>query len=324
MRHTLLCLLLLAPLAAHAEDVSWGLKWKAPDACIDAASLARAVEGRLGRHVFGITPQYRIDGVLEAGASPKWKAVLTVIDSGGGIAGSRDVTSNAADCHDLDQNLAFVIAVMIDPKAKPAGAAPGAVTDLAPPPPATDAPRARPIAKNEVLVHIDADKTNVRLLRYVGTSTGYTSKSTVVIHSFSDECLAPCDVVVPKASDRFYLDGDGMTPSEEFTLVDHQPAVDLKVTGGSAIQNWGGRTLVLLGFSGLLTGAILTPIAAASLGGQGRPFLENGLAVAGLISLGAGLVLGAIGIPLWLTSLTKLEFVDHGKAAPATPAMALR
>ena len=65
---------LLTALPTHAEEATWGLRWKAPEECIDSASLARAVEARLGHHVFGLKPQYRIDGVLSAGAAPKWKA----------------------------------------------------------------------------------------------------------------------------------------------------------------------------------------------------------------------------------------------------------
>ena len=70
MRRLALPILLVAT-SSLAADARWGLKWKAPDACIGAADLAQAVEQRLGRSIFGSEPEYRVDGSMVEGASPR-------------------------------------------------------------------------------------------------------------------------------------------------------------------------------------------------------------------------------------------------------------
>ncbi|MBX7097240.1 MAG: hypothetical protein K1X89_05995 [Myxococcaceae bacterium] len=309
----LTALLLVTSLSARAEEATWGLRWKAPDACIDSASLARAVEARLGHHVFGLKPQYRIDGVLAAGSSPKWKATLTVTDSGGDVAGSRDVTSDDASCHAIDDNLAFVIAVMIDPKVRPAGEAPKAITEVAP----KAAPPAAPRVTNAdgVYLHVDADRTKVHLMRLAGVASGYASGTNVTIVSFSDECTAPCDEVIPRPRDTFHFEGESMPPSPAFTLEDHAPATTVTVHGGSVGMVLGGIMMATFGITGGLTGGIL---GGVGIGGLSRG--SSGLFLAGAIMLGVGIVLTAVGIPLARAGATTLDFSDQ-PVGPQSPAM---
>ena len=131
-----------------SAETRWGLTWRAPDACIQAAQLARAVEDRLGRSVFGPSPEVRIDGTLERAADGQsHTARLTLVDEQGSVLGSRDVDSKSADCRDIDASLILVVAVMIDPMASLAPVPP--VVQKAPalepaPVPVPVAPAAKP------------------------------------------------------------------------------------------------------------------------------------------------------------------------------------
>ncbi len=115
------CVALVLCAGAASADPRWGLTWKAPEGCIQAAELAERVERRLGNPVFGTEPDLRIDGYLAAatGTPPgaKWRARLTLVDAQGSVQGSRDVTSPESSCRAIDDSLVLVVAVMIDPKA---------------------------------------------------------------------------------------------------------------------------------------------------------------------------------------------------------------
>ena len=118
-------------------DARWGLRWRAPDECISAADLSAKVQERLGRPVFALNPDFRVDGVMEAGTSPRWKARLTVVSAAGEVMGTREVTGDEADCRALDGRLAFIVAMSIDSKVSEKAAPPP------PPPVAIVPPQAR-------------------------------------------------------------------------------------------------------------------------------------------------------------------------------------
>lgn len=138
-------LLVLAQVASPpAEDARWGLRWQAPAECVRPADLARAVEEKLGRAVFGPAAELTIDGVLKAGAAPRWKAQLVLVDARGTVLGQRDVASDEASCAGMTAQVALVVAVMIDPRAA-FGAPPP--TSAPPPPPTEPPPPAEPAPK---------------------------------------------------------------------------------------------------------------------------------------------------------------------------------
>lgn len=104
--------------ALSASDVRWGLTFRAPDGCIQAAELAERIEVRVGRPMFGAKPDVRIDGYVKAAEAPlKWRARLTLVDADGTVKGSREVTSVEPSCRAIDDSLSLVAAVMLDPAA---------------------------------------------------------------------------------------------------------------------------------------------------------------------------------------------------------------
>ncbi|WP_257457842.1 hypothetical protein [Archangium lipolyticum] len=135
-------LLLLASGTAWAgprPESRWGLRWNAAPGCIQAAPLARAVEGRLGRTVFGPEPEFLVDGVLERGTPSGWKAKLSLVDASGNVLGSREVSTKEEACTAIEPRLLLVIALMIDPSA--AFSSPASP----PPPPPPPEPEPEPV-----------------------------------------------------------------------------------------------------------------------------------------------------------------------------------
>jgi hypothetical protein len=93
------------------------------------------VERRLGREVF--LPPSRasvvLEGRIERSSAPEgFRAVITVSNEGGAVQGFREIQSAAPTCAAMDEDLALVIAVMIDPEA---ALAPRRPATTSPPPP---------------------------------------------------------------------------------------------------------------------------------------------------------------------------------------------
>jgi hypothetical protein len=138
--------------AGPRPESRWGLRWNAAEGCIQAAPLARAVEERLGRTVFGPEPEFLVDGVLERGRPSGWKAKLSLVDARGNVLGSREVSTREEACPAIEPRLLLVMALMIDPSAALAGPSPGSPEPASPPPanpPAPEPPPAPPVAEGE-------------------------------------------------------------------------------------------------------------------------------------------------------------------------------
>ncbi len=149
----------------------WGLKWVAPQECLGPADLAELVEQKLGHPVFGSDPQFRVEGRVQKGTAPLWKARVTVLTSAGEVVGTRDVASDEADCRQLDGRIVLLVALSINPTATPPTAA-AAVEE--------------PTPAGSVFLHIDTPSKEVRLNRYLGTSTGtgYGRGGSVTVTTF--------------------------------------------------------------------------------------------------------------------------------------------
>ncbi len=132
--------LAVAPRLARAEPASRtsSLSWvrlPGAEACIGSHALAMAVEGRLHREIF-VSPSRAavlVEGRIErSSAPPGFRAVITVSNEAGVELGNREIHSASPSCAAMDDDLALVIAVMIDPDATLAPPLPRAP---APPPP---------------------------------------------------------------------------------------------------------------------------------------------------------------------------------------------
>jgi hypothetical protein len=303
----LTCILIATAASSMAADARWGLKWNAPDDCISAAELAAKAEERLGRSAFGVKPDYRIDGVMQKGTAPKWKARLTVVSSAGEVMGSREVAGDDDSCRALDGRLAFMVAVSIDPKAGP----PASVTETTPAPPPAPSRASKPGA---VWVEMESSNPNATLTRHLSSGAGMVGNTTVMVNSFSMECRAPCGELVEKPNSDFYIMGEGVTPSARFSLQDYNSAVKIQVNAGSAIVRSLSWVLTGTAFAALLLGSVSVVTSVTSqtvMPGIQNPYGTNGGGL--LASLGVPCLIGGAvgmvgGILMFIFSGTKLSF----------------
>ncbi|WP_437834389.1 hypothetical protein [Sorangium sp. So ce1153] len=150
-----------ADAAPRTSSLAW-VRMPGAEACVDARTLALAVERRLGRAAFvpptlgDMAIEGRIERSREAGV---WRATVRVFGAGGTAIGSREIEADQVDCRAIDDQLELVIALLVDPDAalvlpraagSPAasagGGAPGAGAAVrpAPLPPAAPATAALP------------------------------------------------------------------------------------------------------------------------------------------------------------------------------------
>ena len=90
------------------------------ESCVPTQELARDVELRLGRRVFVSASQadVSIEGRVERRAQQnRWHATIILRDANGTTQGTRVLDRTDASCDGLREQLALVIAVMIDPDA---------------------------------------------------------------------------------------------------------------------------------------------------------------------------------------------------------------
>lgn len=113
---------LLLSLSARAEEesraasLSW-VRLHGAEACSDAGALARAVDEKLGRSVFKGPSEalLLIEGRVER-IEDGYRAKLELRDTAGQVLGSREILSAKADCVELSEAVALVLAVMVDPE----------------------------------------------------------------------------------------------------------------------------------------------------------------------------------------------------------------
>lgn len=125
---------------ARTSSLSW-LRMPGAEACIATQALARSVEDRLGRHVFvsAAEADVSVEGRIEKRAAGGWRSVITIRDAKGALLGTRELDRPEAACPAMNEPLALVIAVMIDPDAKLSSSPPPL-----PPAPAPAAPAPAP------------------------------------------------------------------------------------------------------------------------------------------------------------------------------------
>jgi hypothetical protein len=134
-------ILAAAPCAAHADpprapapramSLGW-VRLPGAEACIGSRALAIAVERHLRREVFVPPPRATsaIEGRIER-TPDGFRAVITMSNEAGVPVGTREIQSAGPRCAAINDDLALVVAVMIDPDA---ALAPPLPVDPAPPP----------------------------------------------------------------------------------------------------------------------------------------------------------------------------------------------
>ncbi len=176
--------------------------------------------------------------------------------------------------------------------------------------------------RRPVAVVIEADVPEVELIHIAAEATGHAyvsgGNATIVTTVTEKVCRAPCNEVVEgHISARYFLQGDGVTPSKTFELPPFA-ALRIKVKAGSLMRRRAGVTMMTVGFLGVLGGAAFV-LYGAIAPSPVEP--ASGLSTNtrnGLIVGGAGIGLTLAGLFLGATSETSYEF--EPVAAPAVKA----
>lgn len=109
---------------AHAQSqprtssLSW-VRMSGAESCVSTQTLARSVEARLRRVVFvsAAEADVSIEGVI-APEDAGFRATITLRDANGAPLGTRELRRESGECSALDESLALIIALMIDPDAR--------------------------------------------------------------------------------------------------------------------------------------------------------------------------------------------------------------
>ena len=129
---------------ARTSSLSW-LRMTGGESCIATQALARSVEERLGRRVFvsAAEADVSVEGRIEKRGAG-WHSVITIRDGKGATLGTRELDRPDGACAAMNEPLALVIAVMIDPEAKltTTSSPPPLPPPAVPPPPPAPAPAA--------------------------------------------------------------------------------------------------------------------------------------------------------------------------------------
>ncbi len=155
------------------------------------------------------------------------------------------------------------------------------------------------------LYRVELDLSGVGYRRMISSATGSAAEREDKSSQLEDVhatihrtlCLAPCDVDIGSApGQRFFLGGEGITPSSQFFLDPGLRSVRITANPKSSAYRSGGTALVTTGGLSLLVGSVLFfPNLTTN---------DEGMVKAGGTMLGAGSVLLGAGIALLLVGRT--------------------
>ncbi|MGH7281804.1 MAG: hypothetical protein ACRELY_09800 [Polyangiaceae bacterium] len=173
-------------------------------------------------------------------------------------------------------------------------------------------------APKGVSVTLNADDSRAAIERRVGT-TSYAGlpladASFGSIAQWQQACVAPCQLQLDSRY-SYRVAGDGLVPSDSFTLPQDRDRLKLDAKMGSSYGRLGGIGLAVLGAGGVFVGAaavVLTPIFASQDVGSGT--FRTGLLAGGVSVLSLGAIAVGAGIFLWATNGTTIHPANEGVA----------
>lgn len=180
---------------------------------------------------------------------------------------------------------------------------------------------AAPSAKQRVDIQSDHAGTQLQRITGQASGMGYAGGRSVYVHfeSWENICVAPCSANVDP-NGVYRVDAPGMTMSKNFHLPAPSAApLKLKVQGGNFGMRLGGAYSLSFGITGLLTGAIFLPIGLATEDKLSTSKLPQTFQTVGLVSLGVGAVLTALGVYLLVMSGTDVKTESGQELAKRSP-----
>jgi hypothetical protein len=125
------------PPAPRTASLAW-VRAPGAESCIGPRALTAGIEAKLGRQA--ITVPARADLAIEGraerlGPVGPWRIAIAVVGEAGEVLGLRELGTEAQDCRTLDDEIALVIAVLIEPGAALPMPTPAPAPRLPAPPP---------------------------------------------------------------------------------------------------------------------------------------------------------------------------------------------
>jgi hypothetical protein len=166
-----------------------------------------------------------------------------------------------------------------------------------------DEPKAEP--KGPV-VELSADEGHATIEKRTGTSAatglGPCETGVLSVGHWQEVCVAPCQVRLdPNASYR--VSGEGLVPSNSFTLPRNEDHVRVDAKMGSSPGRVGGMLLTATGIASLALGGLAlgaSPILASEdVGSEG---FRTGVLAGGIGAVSIGAIALTTGIFLWLSN----------------------
>jgi len=174
------------------------------------------------------------------------------------------------------------------------------------PPVAAPAAPAQAPATNAAVVQLDADDHRATIERRLGTQspsgfplleTGFFS-----VGQWEHTCVAPCTVKLDTRY-SYRVAGDGLVPTDSFTLPPSADRVRVDARMGSSTGRVAGALTTGAGITAIAAGTlalIASPILASEdVGSQG---FRNGVIIGGVSAVSVGVIAVGVGAYLWLTN----------------------
>jgi hypothetical protein len=185
----------------------------------------------------------------------------------------------------------------------PPAASAATVPQTTPAPSPVPAPSPEEMHHRRVTVDIESTKPSAVLERRVSITDGEGVLFFVPFESHSSiweqSCVTPCQVDLDRFSTYRVAARNGIASSKPFTLPQESETMSLKIDAGDLTGHRIGRALSGGGLAAVIVGAAL-------IAGQNLFTDETHARNAGFITGGAGLVLMAVGIPIFLMTQTNV------------------
>ena len=198
----------------------------------------------------------------------------------------------------------------VPPPPPPPPVVPSTAT-LAPPP-----PPGLPADRPSITTTVEAGREGVVLERHAKTEESYGRIAIVIpthatTQGWEPVCVTPCRVELPRYSSYRVARGNGTSQSHEFTLPQTKGSLKLDIEPGDLFWNRTSRVLLGAGTAAAIVGGVLITTANSF-------DAEKDVRIAGIITAGAGVLLLAVGIPLYMGSRTHVKN-DGQKLAGTEP-----
>jgi hypothetical protein len=176
---------------AHAEgqrtsSLAW-VRLDGADGCIAAPTLARAVEERLRRKVFvsAADADITVEGSIGRAQPSGYRASIKVTGRDGAVLGTREVETRSNKCDAIDEKLALIVSVLIDPDAD---------QNAPPPPEPQPQPEPKIIERERVVVVHEKDAEEKRPWRFELT---LGAAGSIGLQPDVGVAFAPAVVIIP-------------------------------------------------------------------------------------------------------------------------------